>query len=80
MFIREGFVFWINGLNKRFRYKSMTRKKVLLIALAITVLGGFQVLHWTGEKSRAARVGKASGMIALFSGVAMGLYGLRLKR
>ncbi|MDB5036449.1 MAG: hypothetical protein JWQ98_3690 [Chlorobi bacterium] len=57
----------------------MTRKKVLLIAVAIILLGGFQLLRWYGSHERTAAIGTASGMLALLSGVAVGLYGLGIK-
>lgn len=58
---------------------QMTRKKVLIIALLIILLGGLQVYRWRGSNARAAGIGTASGMFALLSGVAVGLYGLALK-
>ncbi|MEO5928499.1 MAG: hypothetical protein ABIR47_01085 [Candidatus Kapaibacterium sp.] len=57
----------------------MTRKKVLLIALAIILLGGLQLLRWYGSHERTAAVGTASGMLALLSGIAVGLYGLSIR-
>jgi hypothetical protein len=58
---------------------QMTRKKVLIIGLAIILLGGVQVYRWHGSRDRASSMGTASGMMALLSGVAIGLYGLGLK-
>lgn len=57
----------------------MTKRKVLLIGLAIIILGIFQVTHWYDQQGRAAGMGKASGMIALLSGVGISLYGLSLR-
>lgn len=58
---------------------AMTKRKVLLIGLAIIILGIFQVAHWYNQGGRAAGMGKASGMVALLSGVGIALYGLSLK-
>ena len=57
----------------------MTRTKVLIIALIIILLGGTQVYRWRGSNAPASSMGTASGMMALLSGVAVGLYGLGLK-
>jgi hypothetical protein len=62
-------------------FGAMSRRtKILLIALAIIALGGVQVAQWrTGERSRASSIGTASGMFAIFSGVAIGIYGMAQK-
>jgi hypothetical protein len=57
----------------------MTKKKVLIIAFVIILLGSLQVYRWRGTKDPASGMGTASGMMALLSGVAIGLYGLGLK-
>ena len=57
----------------------MTRKKVLLMAAAIIFLGSISVYLARQRHDRVRAMATASGMIAVFSGVAMGLYGLRLK-
>jgi hypothetical protein len=59
--------------------RQMTRGKVLLIALGMIVLGLFQVLNARQRHDRAAGMATASGMIALLSGVGMGIYGLQLR-
>jgi hypothetical protein len=58
----------------------MTRTKVLLIALGIIALGAFQLAHFYGSRHRAAGVGTASGMMALLTGVGVGIYGLSIRR
>jgi hypothetical protein len=57
----------------------MTRNKVLLIALGMVLLGLLEVVNARGRHDRAAGIGTASGMIAVMSGVGIGLYGLTLK-
>jgi hypothetical protein len=59
--------------------RQMTRGKVLLIALGMIVLGLFQVLNARQRHDRAAGMATASGMIALLSGVGIGIYGLQLR-
>jgi hypothetical protein len=59
---------------------QMTRSKVLIIALAILLLGGIQVSRWLGSSERAAKIGMASGMMAVLSGIAIGLYGLGMRK
>ena len=58
----------------------MNRTKVLLIALAITALGALQLSHFYKSPQRAAGIGTASAMIAMLTGVAIGIYGLTLRR
>ena len=58
----------------------MTRTKVLLIAIGIIVLGSAQLSRFYGAPGRSAGVGTASGMIAIMSGVAIGIYGMTLRR
>ena len=57
----------------------MTRKKVLIIALAIILLGGLQMYRFHESSEQASGIGMASGMLALLSGIVIGLYGLGLK-
>lgn len=57
----------------------MSKKKVLLIALAIILLGGFQVVRMKGTDGRSSRIAVASGMFILMSGIAVGIYGLGMK-
>ncbi|MBC8145428.1 MAG: hypothetical protein H7X80_07570 [bacterium] len=58
----------------------MTRTKVLLIALGMIALGAEQLAHFYGTAGRAGGIGTASGMIALMTGAAMGIYGIALGR
>jgi hypothetical protein len=58
---------------------KMTRGRVLLIALGLIALGLFQTLNARQRHDRAAGMATASGMIALMSGVGIGIYGLQLK-
>jgi len=57
----------------------MTRKKVLIIGLVIILLGGFQMYRFRESRERTSGMGMASGMLALLSGIVIGLYGLGLK-
>lgn len=59
--------------------RQMTKGKVLIIAICIILLGGAQLYRWYGSNERPAGAGTASGMIAILSGVGLGLYGLSLK-
>ena len=58
----------------------MTRTKVLLIAAAIIALGVLQLVNFRQSHGRSRGIGTASGMIALLSGVGIGIYGLTLRR
>jgi hypothetical protein len=58
----------------------MTKRKVILLALAIMLLGLWQVLAArAGSPDRTTGMRTASGMIALMSGIGIGIYGLGLK-
>lgn len=58
----------------------MKRTKVLLVAVAIIALGVLQVANFHGRTDRSRGIGTASGMIALMSGIAIGIYGLTIRR
>lgn len=58
----------------------MTRTKVLLIALGIVALGAAQLAHFYGTQGRSAGIGTASGMIALLTGLSIGIYGISMRR
>jgi hypothetical protein len=58
----------------------MTRRKVIVLGVAIMLLGLWQVVAARrGAHDRTTGMRTASGMIALMSGIGIGLYGLRLK-
>jgi hypothetical protein len=57
----------------------MTRTKVLTIAAAIILLGALQLANFRNSTGRARGVGTASGMVALLSGIGVGIYGLTIR-
>lgn len=58
----------------------MTRTKVLLVALGIIALGALQLANFSSGHARSRGIGTASGLIALLSGVGVGIYGLTMRR
>lgn len=57
----------------------MTRTKVLLVAIGIVALGAVQLARFYGDTGRAGGIGTASAMIALLSGLAIGVYGITMR-
>ncbi len=63
-------------------YSDMTKRKVLLIGLAILLLGAVQTWHSYGSPSQGkpTAIAKASGVISLLSGAGIIAYGFSIRK